>query len=271
MHVPRITKVEDVFTETETIKTIYFRDEKIAKESVPGQFIMVWIPGLDEIPMGISHLEDNNIVSITVENIGEATNKLCSLKKGDKIGVRGPYGNGFSTPGENNLIIGGGSGMAPLIPIIDRAVNSNKKVKVILGGKNSNKLPFLKYIEEKLSDPKKEFYITTEDGSYGYKGLVTDILIKLIKKENFEKIFAVGPELMIKAVYDILKEKELYLEVSLERYFKCGIGICGSCCIGQYRVCVDGPVFNISKLKNIENIFGKYTRDASGKKIELKK
>jgi dihydroorotate dehydrogenase electron transfer subunit len=271
MHIPRIVEIKEIYYETETITTIFMEDEKIVRNITPGQFIMVWIPGLDEIPMGISHIGPMNSFSITVENIGEATDRLSKLRKGDLLGLRGPYGNGFSAINKSNLIIGGGSGMAPLVPLIDNCQDQNVKIKVILGAKNANKLPFIKYIRNTLRNPDEDFLITTEDGSTGKKGLVTDILIDLIKNSTFDNIYAVGPELMLKAVYEIALEKKLNLEVSLERYFKCGIGICGSCCIGEYRVCEEGPVFNMEQLKKIDKIFGHYSRDASGRKIELEK
>ncbi|MHA1835634.1 MAG: dihydroorotate dehydrogenase electron transfer subunit [Candidatus Odinarchaeia archaeon] len=269
-HKPRIREIIRVIEETETIKTIYFRDKLISENITPGQFVMIWLPKVDEIPMGISHIGEDGVVSITVEKVGEATSKLANSKPGDLIGVRGPYGRGFSPIGENNLIIGGGSGMAPLVPLVENAVKIRKKIKVILGGKNSFKLPFIKFFNDVIKI-EKYLTVTTEDGSYGIKGLVTDVLKEIIEDEKYDRIYACGPELMLKAIYEFCLKHNLPLEVSLERYFKCGIGLCGSCCIGEYRVCIEGPVFNINELKKIENIFGNYTRDAAGVKKRLEK
>ncbi len=269
MHTPRVCKILKVESEAENIKTIYFKDRRTSSRIIPGQFIMVWIPGLDEIPMGVSHTGLNSELAITVEAVGEATEKLCSLKEGDVIGVRGPYGRGFSPPGLNNLIIGGGTGMAPLMPLIELCVREKINVNVLLGGRSLNKTPFIKKLRD-IFNPKLEcFKVTTEDGSYGCRGFVTDLLDEIISKNSFDRIYACGPELMLKKIYDYCTEKKLPLEVSLERYIKCGIGICGSCYIGSYRVCADGPVFKIAELEKIRNILGEWTRDSSGRLIQL--
>ncbi|WEU40645.1 MAG: dihydroorotate dehydrogenase electron transfer subunit [Candidatus Odinarchaeum yellowstonii] len=270
MHKPRICKILKVENEAENIKTVYFKDRMISSRIIPGQFIMVWIPGVDEIPMGVSHIGLNSELAITVEAVGEATERLCSLKEGDFIGVRGPYGRGFSPPGLSNLIIGGGTGMAPLMPLIEHCVREKVKVNVLLGGGSLSKTPFIKKLKNILNTQLECFKVTTEDGSYGCKGLVTDLLDEVLLKNSFERVYACGPELMLKKIYEYSLERRLPLEVSLERYIKCGIGICGSCYIGPYRICVEGPVFKINELEKIRNILGEWTRDSSGRLIPLK-
>lgn len=271
MHRPRICRIKTVVNETNSIKTIYFKDKKLADNLIPGQFVMIWIPGIDEVPMGISHLGSDGMVSITVEAVGEATEKLCSLKSNDLIGVRGPYGKGFSKLGETNLLIGGGNGMAPLMTAIDRAVEENRSIKVLFGAKNSSKLPFLNHLQKIFRTNPDDLIIATEDGSYGYKGVVTDFLEELVSNNRFDRVLACGPELMLRRIYDFSITRSLPLEVSLERYIKCGVGICGSCCLGPYRICVEGPVFGVDELNKVKGVFGKYTRDSSGKKVMLKK
>ncbi len=270
MHTPRVCKILKIESEAENIKTIYFKDRRISRRIVPGQFIMVWIPGVDEIPMGVSHIGLNSELAITVEAVGEATERLCSLKEGDVIGVRGPYGRGFSNPGLNNLVIGGGTGMAPLIPLIELCVREGVKVNVLLGGRSLNRTPFIEKLSSIFKSTPSSFRVTTEDGSYGYRGLVTDLLEEIVLKNNFERVYACGPELMLRKIYEYSIERKLPLEVSLERYIKCGVGVCGSCYIGPYRVCVEGPVFKINELEKIRDVFGEWTRDAAGRLISLK-
>ena len=109
--------------------------------------------------------------------------------------------------------------------------------------------------------------ISTDDGSKGYKGLASDLAKEEIAKEKFDQVLTCGPEIMMKKLYDICKN--IPFQASLERYMKCGFGICGQCCIGEgLRVCKEGPVFDGKTLKKIQD-FGIYTRDASGRKIKL--
>ncbi|MEM2907335.1 MAG: dihydroorotate dehydrogenase electron transfer subunit [Candidatus Odinarchaeota archaeon] len=271
MHTPKVRKILKVESETENIKTIYFKDREVSSKVTPGQFIMVWIPGLDEVPMGLSHIGVGSTLSITVEAVGDATEKLCALREGDFIGIRGPYGRGFSPPGLSNLIIGGGCGMAPLIPMVERAILEKRRVRVLLGGKSLSKTPFVKFLNNVFEHNPEDLIISTEDGSSGHKGFVTDLLDNTVSKTRFDRVYACGPELMLRKIYDYSIAKKLPLEVSLERYIKCGVGVCGSCYLGPYRICVEGPVFKINELEPVKNIFGKYTRDASGKIIKLEK
>ena len=112
-----------------------------------------------------------------------------------------------------------------------------------------------------------DVYISTDDGSKGFKGLASDMAKELINKNNFDSIITCGPELMMKNLLELCPD--VPFQASLERYMKCGIGICGQCCIGEgLRVCVEGPVFYGEMLRNIKD-FGVFKRDASGKKIKI--
>ena len=114
MNYPTITEIIDSKTEAHDTKTILF---KHPTEVTPGQFYMIWIPGVDEIPMSVSYI-DKNIKGITFRKVGDATKALFNLKKGDKIGVRGPYGNGFKISGKHILFIAGGTGIAMIAPAV---------------------------------------------------------------------------------------------------------------------------------------------------------
>ncbi len=259
MNYPEVTKILETKKENETIKTIKFEHkEKI----IPGQFYMIWIPGVDEIPMSVSHIEDK-VKGITFRKVGEATEKLFKLKKGDKIGIRGPYGNGFKINGKKILFVAGGTGTAMIAPAVEYALNKKIKSTVIIGTKCKEEL----FFEKRLKDLNIDYFICTDDGSCGKKGFTTDILEEIISKDNFSSILTCGPEIMMKKIVDMYKD--IPIQASLERYMKCGFGICGQCTIGEgIRVCKEGPVFDGKTLRKIKD-FGKYKKDASGKRISI--
>ncbi len=248
----RITRIVE---ETPSTKT-FFLDTSL--EYIPGQYVMVWIHGVDEIPMSLSYPN-----AITVQKVGDATSAMFELRTGDLIGVRGPLGNGFVLKGKSILLIGGGVGTAPLAPLAEKAKNKNISVKTLIGAKTDGELLFVERFKKS-----GEVSIATDDGSKGYKGTVIEVMSKL-DLEEFEGIYSCGPEGMMSQVLDIAKNTGMTRRVqfSLHRYIKCGIGICGSCCIDPtgLRTCRDGPVFNGEQLMDSE--FGKYMRDGSGRRI----
>jgi len=259
MNYPKITKIKDIKKENSDVKTLFF---DFLKETRPGQFFMIWVPTIDEIPMSISYI-DNNAKGITFRRVGDATNALFDLKIGDKLGIRGPYGNGFNLTGKKVLFVGGGTGIATLAPTVEKAIDNKISATVILGAKNKNEL----FFEERLKKYGADIKISTDDGSIGFKGFATDLSKELLKKEKFDSIITCGPEIMMKNLFDI--SKYIPFQASLERYIKCGIGICGQCCVGKgLRVCEEGPVFDRKKLKNIED-FGIFKRDAAGRKVKF--
>ncbi|MFY1113163.1 MAG: dihydroorotate dehydrogenase electron transfer subunit [Methanosarcinaceae archaeon] len=258
--IPLNATIEKIMEESPFIRTFVF-DHRF-EEMEPGQFVMVWVRGVDEVPMGLSRKN-----SITVQNVGEATAKLFELKEGDSFGLRGPLGKGFSSPaaGEKILIIAGGVGAAPLAPYAEAASAAGAKLHTILGARSGGDLLF----EERFAAA-GVLDITTDDGSKGTKGFVTDVLKKL-DVSSYDNIAVCGPEVMMGFIFKILQEKEVLdkSEFSLHRYFKCGIGVCGACCIDRsgLRVCKDGPVF--SGVQLVDSELGKYARDASGRRVKI--
>jgi len=117
--------VESVERDSQITYTIRFRDEACSKAE-PGQFVMIWVPSENECPMSLSEI--GTLAAITVRPVGRATEKLCKKKEGETIWVRGPYGRGFTVRGDSNLLIGGGTGIAPLIPLAEKLVESGRKV-----------------------------------------------------------------------------------------------------------------------------------------------
>jgi len=269
IHKPRIVEIKEIKDLTKKVRLIKFEDE-FCKKAKPGQFIMLWIPGIDEIPMSLmlsKYNENNKLVGILVKKIGEATKSIGKMKEGDKIGIRGPYGKGFRVDiKEKVLIIAGGVGISPLMKIME--LPFKKGSTIIIGAKTKSEIIFFKEDIEPIISPGLRLIMTTDDGSYGEKGLASEIAQKILKNETFDTIYACGPELMIKKIFDLAYEKKLKFQASLERYMKCGIGICGSCSLGPYRVCVDGPVFSKKEIKRIKE-FGVYRRDSSGRRIPI--
>lgn len=260
MNLPTITTIIKSTKNAMNIKTITFN---YSKSVIPGQFFMIWIPGVDEIPMSVSLIK-KNVKGITFRKIGDATKTLYNLRPGSKIGIRGPYGNGFKLNGKSLLFVGGGTGIAMLAPIIEQARKRNLKTIVIIGVKTKTEL----FFENRLQRSGATILITTNDGSKGYKGLASDLARNILQKERIDSVFTCGPEPMMKTLFSFCKN--IHFQASLERYIKCSIGLCGQCCIGKgLRVCVDGPIFDGKILQQIED-FGIYRRDPAGIKIPVK-
>lgn len=249
--VPITIRVSDIITESARAKTFIF-DYKL--EFQPGQFIMLWIPCEDEKPFAISYHSQDSF-GITVLARGKFTHKLHSMKVGDKVGFRGPYGKGFS-PKDNPCVVGGSVGIASLAMLIGRL---NKPI-IIQGARTASELLY----RERL----KNMILCTDDGSVGVKGYPTDLLDALFQRHKFDIIYTCGPEAMMFKVWEFCRKKGILCEASLDRYIKCAIGVCGQCdCDGQ-RVCVDGPVFDAELLGTIKD-FGKSALLKSGKRVSI--
>ena len=220
---------------------------------------MVWLPRIDEKPFGVWRLTKNEI-QITVSVVGEFSKRMCELKVGEKVGIRGPFGHGFTIPKKKKIVlVGGGCGVAPLLSIFEKAENC--EIDFIIGARSKN-LIFGKKWAEKMG---ARVLISTNDGSCGEKCFATELFEKLVSEKPIDMVFSCGPELMMKRVAEICTKKKIPCELSLERFMKCGIGVCGSCAMDNsgFCVCSDGPVIAGGKaLKMVE--FGKYRRDDVG-------
>lgn len=232
-------KVEKVIKYSENLATIIFNT---CIPSYPGQFIMVNVFGYEEIPLSLSSPN-----SVTVKAVGETTRALINIEPGTYVGIRGPFGRPF-TPAKRALIIGGGIGMAPLAYLYDFLIKRGCDVDVIYGARTSKELVF--------KDKFNRVELATEDGSAGFKGNVVELIkSKDLNLDKYEKIYCCGPKAMLKELYKLFKEADILekVEFSLERYIKCGIGLCGSCVLENgLRVCVEGPVFNLTTISNLK-------------------
>ncbi len=227
----------------------------------PGQFVMVWIPRHDELPMALSYL--GPVKGITVRAFGDATKAFQDFKPGDRIGVRGPYGNTFRLEGEKILAVAGGTGMASIIAAIEAFAQQGAHVATAVGARSADELLFVD-----RASASGEVHVATDDGSRGFNGFVPALAEKLLDKHKFDQVITCGPERMMKMVYDSAVKRGLKIQVSLERYMKCGIGICDACALDDRLVCVDGPVFTGEQLDASED-FGRWRRDKSGRRIPI--
>ncbi|MBI2176058.1 dihydroorotate dehydrogenase electron transfer subunit [Candidatus Woesearchaeota archaeon] len=272
---PEIVEITKSVDEAEGIKTIFLKSDIKAK---PGQFVMVWIPRLDEKPFAISYsnkgtsgalINPTGEIGITVAAVGPFSNKLYAMNPGEKVGVRGPYGTTYRLEGKKIVMVGGGYGSASLTMLAEEALQQGIKVKFILGARTKSRLVYAEQIKKLIGT--ENLIITTDDGSAGMKGLVTDALKQLLHKEKIDKIFACGPDKMLKAVADIGSAAHVKGEVSMERWFKCGgMGICGHCCVDPIgiRLCVEGPVIDFETAAKITEL-GEYHRLKSSRKEKI--
>ena len=228
------------------------KDDLCAKAK-PGQFLMLWIPGIDEIPLSILDA-GNGEVSVTVKAVGDATRHLHQMKTGELVGIRGPFGNSFTESRGRVLMVGGGTGTAPLLFLAKKLAAKADRLSFVIGAKTKNELLFLNELDAVCTE--ESVLATTDDGSYGIQCLATEPLEKLVDKERFNIIYTCGPEQMVRKVFDLAEKRKIAMEASLERLMRCGIGLCGSCVIGKYRVCRDGPVFNLAQLSQVKDELG---------------
>ncbi len=259
---PLILEIKQVITENSRVKTFVFDYDFPGQ---PGQFVMVWIPGYDEKPFGIIK-QDKVGFCISVAAVGESTRALHEMKEGERLGFRGPYGSAFTfEPGTKKIaLVAGGYGMVPLSYLAQEARKTGIEVHLFLGARNKEELLFRSWMELLGVN----LHISTDDGSEGFKGYNTDLFLKEVDSIAPEKVYIVGPEIMEVKTAKTCYEKDIPFEVSLERYMKCAIGICGQCAVDPtgWRMCVEGPVLNSEQLKQVKE-FGKYHRTSSGKVI----
>lgn len=245
--------------ETPSIKTIRFKETLSA---TPAQFVMVWVSGVDEFPMSASYTGHG--FGITYQILGDGTRALASKEVGDRIGIRGPYGNGFVLHGSRVLVVAGGAGMAALGPFIEEAAAKGAAVDVVIGARTAEEILF----EKRSMLAGGRIHISTDDGTKGLKGFATELASSLLDKERYDCMYACGPERMIVGLLKLATEKGIPIQASLERLMKCGIGICDSCALDGKHVCKDGPVFSETDLRAMAEL-GKTKLDHAGRKVPI--
>jgi len=245
--------IKRIRKESSDVMSIFFDWEAEAR---PGQFVMVCIPGVDEVPMSLSSIGQEK--SISVKAIGETTRLLHTLREGDPINIRGPYGNGFQTQGKL-LIIGGGVGMAAMMPLL-RLTGAD----LVMGARKEDELVFL----DECQHLSQNVRVSTDDGSAGFHGNAVQLMNQVLDEESYDMVAACGPEVMLYYLHQACLERGMDCQLSLERFMKCGVGLCGSCVIDGRCVCSEGPVFDSASLEKLKE-FGKFKRDAAGRRARL--
>jgi NAD(P)H-flavin reductase len=245
------------------------------KQIMPGQFFQLSIPGYGEAPISVSEINDKTML-FCIANMGSLTQKIHSLGSGDKLGIRGPYGNGFpiaEVMNSNLLLVAGGIGLVPLRSVISYFFHHQDKFKnleILYGAKSSKDIIYREDIKQWRHKPNTFFKLTIdkpEKDWNGNTGFVTDFL-KASSSDASEtlftsdrtfsqtNIFVVGPPMMLDSVFSALSAISFPADrvfVSLENRMKCGLGKCGHCNAGSQYVCLDGPVFSWKALQAMPN------------------
>jgi dihydroorotate dehydrogenase electron transfer subunit len=253
-----ITKVLDNVKVAPEHYKLTLSSQRISKESNPGQFVMVKC-GTATDPLLRRPISLHNIdrtmgkIELLYRVVGKGTLMLSEKKPGEDVDIIGPLGNGFKIDLTKDvaIIIGGGAGIAPLYALAKNLISKVKAVYVLIGANNINAV----LCEDDFKKLGCETVVTTDDGTYGKHGLVTDILLDIIDSKVValhSHVYACGPRPMIKSLQSISHERMIPMQVSLEEWMACGIGACNGCTIetkkGLKKVCSDGPVFDIGDL-----------------------
>jgi dihydroorotate dehydrogenase electron transfer subunit len=232
----------------------------IARLAKPGQFVQVKcsdsMEPLLRRPFSVHKVKRG--LEILYEVVGKGTEMLSKKQKGEYLDVLGPLGNGFSLPLDSGsssvpraIIIAGGIGAAPLVYLAEELEKNKIKTIVLIGAKTKG----LILCEKDFKEVTSEVYVSTDDGTYGCKGFVSNLFHKILKttESKFETIvYVCGPHGMLRCIADICRERNFECQVSMEEKMACGIGACLGCVVGTKSgnklACKDGPVFNSSEL-----------------------
>jgi NAD(P)H-flavin reductase len=236
-------------------------DGRGAADFLPGQFNMLYVFGVGEVPISIASSKRDRQVKHTIRSVGAVTTMISRLKVGDTVGLRGPYGMGWpleASKGKELIIAAGGLGLAPLRPVIREAMERFQDfhgVKILYGAKTPKDLLY-RYEYSDWSDREGvELHLTVdraEDGWSQNVGVVTTLFRETDVLAEEAMAFICGPEVMMKfTVQELLKRRvpQDNIVVSLERHMSCGVGTCGHCQLGPVFICKEGPVFTYSRVK----------------------
>jgi dihydroorotate dehydrogenase electron transfer subunit len=255
--VRQICRVLERVEETPSTVTLRF---EYAPPADPGQFVMVWLPGDDELPMSLSYVGARK--GVTIKRMGESSGRMIAQPVGTRLGIRGPFGNRFDLSPRRILLVGGGSGTAVLAPAAEAAAQKGSEVTVALGATTARELLFA----ERLRAVAASVHLATDDGSTGQGGFVTEVASRLLAEQPFDVVWTCGPEVMMRKVAQAAAPRGVPVICSVERHMKCALGVCDACALGPYHVCTDGPVFPAATLLSLEE-FGGFHRDASGRRV----
>ncbi len=265
---PIKAEITDIMEETPAIKTFVLKPERPVSFET-GQFMEMTVPGLGEAPFTPSsnpRIEDT--MELTIMDVGRVTFRVHRMRKGEVVGVRGPYGKGYPLKdfqGKEILIVGGGVGLAPLRSLILGLLNDidkYKKVVIKYGARTPEDIVYKNQLKEWTKDKRLDVELTVDKGDKTWKGNV-GLITTLLKKDmgvDVKNSLAIvcGPPIMMKFTTFKLVElgyEDKDMHLSLEKNMSCGIGKCGHCRIGPYYACKDGPVFTYDKVKGYHTIW----------------
>jgi len=268
IYLPRMATIKSMRPETIDVTTFQIALNGTNGESrfdyESGQFAEVSVLGVGEAPISItSSPTPPETLEFSIRRVGQLTNALHELNVGDKIGIRGPFGNSFplkELEGQNMLIIGGGIGLAPMRSVILNLFDNRKKygkIDIIYGARSPQDLVFKSEYEEWQNVENTGLYLTVDRGDEEWKGnvgLVPNFLKEINPSPENTTGITCGPPIMIKFVVQALAELGFTSEhviTTMERKMKCGVGKCGRCNIGGKYVCLDGPVFTLKQLEEM--------------------
>jgi NAD(P)H-flavin reductase len=267
--VPQPYRIARVRQETSDTRTLDIEplDGSRCPRFIPGQFNMLYVFGVGEMAISISGDPAwRSTTTHTIRAVGNATRVLTSLKAGDTVGVRGPFGVGWpieEMAGKDVLIIAGGIGLAPLRPTIYAALanrNAYSSVSLLYGARTPIDLLYTDEIEQWRSRQDMYVGVTVDSANENWGGNV-GVVTTLIPKARFDEkktiAMVCGPEIMMRFTVMALQDRGVPLEniyISMERNMKCGIGLCGHCQLGPDFICKDGPVF---RFDHLAGVFGK--------------
>lgn len=202
-------RIAKIVNENILVKSFYFN---YSLSALPGQVMMVTVPGYDEKPFGAVVLDQYTFL-ISVAAVGPATHALHAFKEGDTLSMVGPYGDSFILPADNRkplALIAGGYGMVPLGYLAKYAVERGYTVEIFIGAKTKEELLIYSWLKMLPIT----IHIATDDGSQGFKGFVTDLFAQILEKSAYAKVYIVGPEIMEKKIVDLCKTHDIPFQVS---------------------------------------------------------
>jgi NAD(P)H-flavin reductase len=261
---PQPYSVGQVLQETADTFTLTLESSNGAGENrfQPGQFSMLWVFGVGELPISISgHPAQHDRLVYTVRSVGQATHALVSREIGDGVGVRGPFGTGWpveQAQGRDVLVVAGGIGLAPLRPVIYEVLHNREKygrLVILYGARSPRDLLYRKELTTWARQPDTQVLVTVDYGGLSWRGHVGVVttLFKYARLQPARSIaMACGPEIMMRFVARDLETHGLAREniyLSMERNMKCAVGFCGHCQYGRHFICKDGPIFPYDQLR----------------------
>jgi sulfhydrogenase subunit gamma (sulfur reductase) len=265
--IPEIATIDEIKDEIVEVKTFYLKFDARPNGAPPaiksGQFVMCTVFGAGEFAVSLPPSPQSDRFHLTVRRVGKVTNALHDLKVGDKVGIRGPFGNGFpfdEIKGKNIIYVAGGIGLIPLRSSIMHVMQNKDKfgrILLFLGARTPKELMYEYNLKEWKTAPGFETHITIDNPIPGWDGEV-GFVHTMLKKKNIPikdtVAFVCGPPMMFNAVIKELTELGIGEEniiSTLERHMKCGIGKCQHCAIGRTLVCTDGPVYTYRQIKTL--------------------